>query len=139
MYFGWKQLKTQTVSTTENKLQTLWLITELVVYIFKRPSLSKYVFLKGENYGQSFKTEKQLDLIQISMYLVKSYLISVVLYRSPVLAVFRSRSAFTIVRTIVFHCTQSSKMIEKFAMERTSGGLWICTGDWNAKKRFQIW
>ena len=51
-------------------------------------------------------TDKQLDLIEISVYLVKSYIISVALYHSPVLAVFRSTSAFIVVRTTIFHCTQ---------------------------------
>lgn len=97
---------TQTVLTTENKLQSLCPIIALVVCIFSRLVLSKYAFLKGQNYGQSCMTDKQLDLIQISMYLVRSYLISVAFYHSPVLAVFRSRSAFTAVRTIVFHCTE---------------------------------
>lgn len=77
--------------------------------------------------------DEQLHLIQISMYLVKSDLISVASHHSPVLAVFSFRGACTVVRTIFFTVHKNGRMIEKNWMERTSGGLSICMGDWNAK------
>lgn len=69
--------------------------------------------LKGQNYRQSWLTDKQLHLIQISTYLVKSYLISVASYHSPVIAVFSSRGACTVVRTILFTVHKNGKMTEK--------------------------
>lgn len=48
-----KNYNSTTVLSTENKLQTLCLIIAFAVRIFSRIFLSKYVFLQGQNYGQS--------------------------------------------------------------------------------------